>query len=217
MLRYLPHLLITDRYIRAFEVGRPPNVPKYECHVRLRTKRDGPVLRNQIRLPHTVKTDIRIAVICPPDSIAARQAREAGAVLVGEEEVFEAFKTGKIDIDRCIAQPASLPKLNQAGLGRILGPRGLMPSVKLGTVVEGVGSAVKKMLGGSMYRERMGVVAMAIGQLGFTPEQLRDNLKTFVGQLKKDAQLLSEQATKDIHEVVRNLSLRAHSNVTDIS
>jgi large subunit ribosomal protein L1 len=176
--------------------------------VRLRTKRDGPVLRSQIRLPHSVKTDIKIAVICPPDSIAARQAREAGATLVGEEEVFEVFKSGKIDIDRCIAQPGSLAKLNQAGLGRILGPRGLMPSAKLGTVVEGVGNAVKAMLGGSMYRERMGVVRMAIGQLGFTPEQLRDNLKAFVAQLKKDASNLSEQATKEIHEVVRNSHYR---------
>ena len=170
--------------------------------MRLRTKRDGPVLRSQIRLPHSVKTDIKIAVICPPDSNAARQALEAGATLVGEEEVFEIFKSGKIDIDRCIAQPGSLAKLNQAGLGRILGPRGLMPSAKLGTVVEGVGSAVKAMLGGSMYRERMGVVRMAIGQLGFTPEQLRDNLKAFVAQLKKDASNLSEQATKEIYEVV---------------
>ncbi len=190
------------RYIRAFEVGRPPTVPKYECHIRMRTKKSGPVIRSQMRLPHSVKTDIKICVICPPDSPAATQAKAAGAVLVGEDEVFEVIKSGKFDFDRCIALPASLPKMNQAGLGRILGPRGLMPSAKLGTVVENVGSAMRNMLGGSMYSERQGVVRMAVGQLGFTPEQLRDNLKAFVGQITKDAQALSDQVTKQVHEVV---------------
>lgn len=183
-------------------MGRPPTVPKYECHIKLKTKKDGPVIRSQMRLPHSVKTDIKICVICPPDSVAAKQAREAGAVLVGEEEVFDIIKSGKVDFDRCIAQPSSLPKMNQAGLGRILGPRGLMPSTKLGTVVDNVGSAIKNMLGGSMYRERQGVVRMAVGQLGFTPEQLRDNLKSFVGQIKKDAASLSDQVTKEVYEVV---------------
>ena len=177
-------------------------VPKYECHIKLKTKKDGPVIRSQMRLPHSVKTDIKICVICPPDSPAAQQAREAGAVLVGEEVVFEVIKSGKFDFDRCIAQPSSLPKMNQAGLGRILGPRGLMPSTKLGTVVDNVGTAIKNMLGGSMYRERQGVVRMAVGQLGFTPEQLRDNVKSFVGQIKKDATNLSDQVTKEVYEVV---------------
>jgi hypothetical protein len=108
-------------------------------------------------------------------------------------------------------RPSSLPKMNQAGLGRILGPRGLMPSTKLGTVVDNVGTAIKNMLGGSMYRERQGVVRMAVGQLGFTPEQLRDNVKSFVGQIKKDATNLSDQVTKEVYEVVgcihpRNIS-----------
>lgn len=160
------------------------------------------MVRSQLRLPHSVKTDIKICVICPLDSPAAQQAQAAGAFLVGEENVFEIIKSGKIEFDRCIALPTSLPKLNQAGMGRILGPRGMMPSTKLGTVVENVGTAMRNMLGGSMYRERQGVVRMAIGQLGFTPEQLRDNLKSFVEQINKDAGNLSDIARKDIHEVV---------------
>ena len=79
-------------------MGRPPAVPKYECHIKLKTKKDGPVIRSQLRLPHSVKTDIKICVICPTDSPAAKQAREAGAVLVGEEEVFEVIKSGKIRV-----------------------------------------------------------------------------------------------------------------------
>jgi large subunit ribosomal protein L1 len=189
-------------YIRAFEVGRPGHIPKYECHVKFKTRRSGRVMRNQMRLPHSVKTDIKICVICPPDSPAAKQAREAGATLVGEEEVFDIVKSGKIDFQRCIAHPDSLPKVAKAGLPKILGPRGLMPNVKLGTVVENVGSAVRKLLGGSVYRERQGVVRMAVGQLKFTPEQLRDNIRAFLGSLKKDAANLSEEISKEINEVV---------------
>ena len=190
------------RYIRAFEVGRPPSSAKYDLAVKLRTKKDGPVLRNQIRLPYTVKTDIKIAVICPPNSAAAKKAREAGAYLVGDDEVFEMIKSGKFDFDRCIAQPGMLPAMGKAGIARILGPRGLMPSAKLGTLVEDVAASVKTMLGGSMYRERMGVIRIAVGQLGFTPQQLRDNVKTLVAAVKKDAMNVPEPFSKEIHEVV---------------
>lgn len=191
-----------SRYIKAFEVGNDPNVPKYDVHVKLRTRKDGPVVRNQIRLPHAVKTDIKIAVICPPDSPAAKQARAAGAAVVGEEEVFAMIKEGKIGFDRCLAVPSSLPKMNKEGLPRILGPRGLMPSVKLGSVVDNPGPAVSNMMGGSMYRERQGVVRMAVGRLSFTPEQLRDNVKAYVNAVKKDAASLSDQMVKQIAEVV---------------
>jgi large subunit ribosomal protein L1 len=141
-------------------------------------------------------------VICPPDLPAAKQALEAGATLVGEDDVFEIIKSGKIDFERCIAHPVSLTKMGKAGLPKILGPRGLMPSIKLGTVVENPAGAVRTMLGGSMYRERQGVVRMAVGQLRFTPEQLRDNIRAFMEKLKKDAANLSDTISKEISEVV---------------
>jgi large subunit ribosomal protein L1 len=194
--------LIGTSYIKAMEVTRDPEVPKYDIHIKLRTKKDGPIIRNQIRLPYAVKTDIKVAVICPPDSPAAMQAREAGAAYVGEDEIFARVKAGNIDFDRCLAVPASLPKLAKEGLPRILGPRGLMPSVKLGTVVDKPGPAVRNMMGGSMYRERTGVIRMAVGRLSFTPEQLRDNVKAYVTAVKKDASLLSDQIVKEIYEVV---------------
>ncbi len=152
-----------------------------------------------------MKTNIKICVICPPDSLAAKQAREAGATLVGEDEVFELVKSGKFDFDRCIAVPDSVPKIGKAGLPRILGPRGLMPNIKLGTVVENPAGAVKTMLGGSMYRERQGVVRMAVGQLGFSPEQLRDNIRAFLDKMKKDAANLSDITSKQIAEVVSKI------------
>lgn len=163
-----------------------------------------------MRLPHAVKTDIRVAVICPPDSAAAKAAKKAGAAIVGEDDVIQQVKNGQIDFDRCIAHPASLQKMTKEGIPRILGPRGLMPSAKMGTVVENVGPVVQNMLGGSMYRERAGVIRMAVGQLRFSPEELRDNVKAFVTQIKQEAARLSEQFPKEVYEIVR---FRLHGQI----
>ncbi|KAJ5672748.1 hypothetical protein N7507_001875 [Penicillium longicatenatum] len=190
------------RFIRATEVGREPTLSKYEIHIRIRTKKDGPVIRNMIRFPHAVQTESRICVICPPGSKAATEALAAGAVLVGESEVFDAVKAGNIEFERCLAHPDSLPALNKAGLGRILGPRGLMPSVKNGTVVEDVAGRVEMLRGGTVYRERDAVIRLPIGQLGFSPEQLRDNLRTTIDQVKKDAVKLNDRISKEVYEVV---------------
>ncbi|PWY79614.1 ribosomal protein L1 [Aspergillus heteromorphus CBS 117.55] len=190
------------RYLRAFEVGREPASSKYEVHIRMKTRRDGPVIRNMLRFPHSVQTESRICVVCPPGTRIEKEARAAGAVLVGEQEVFDAVLAGKIEFDRCICHPDSLPALNKAGLGRILGPRGLMPSVKTGTVVEDVASRVEMLRGGTIYRERDAVIRLPIGQLAFSPEQLRDNLRVTIDQIKKDAAGLNDRITKEVYEVV---------------
>lgn len=194
------------RYIRAFEVGRQPTVSKYELHIRLKSKRDGPVIRNMLRLPHSISTESRIAVICPPGSRQEKEARDAGAVLVGEQEVFDAVKGGNIPFDRCIAHPDSMEALSKAGLGRFLGPRGLMPSAKMGTVVEDVASRVEMLRGGTTYRERAAVIRLPIGQLGFSPEQLRDNMRIALEQIKKDAAAMNDRIVKEIYEVVSQRS-----------
>ena len=147
-------------------------------------------------------TSQRICVICPPDSPVAAAAIKAGASLVGEDTIFDAVKEGRIEFERCICHVDSLQKLNKAGLGRVLGPKGLMPSSKTGTVVKDVAKSVRDMVGGSEYREKLGVIRMAVGQLGFTPEQMQQNIKEFIGALKKDMNLLSDKISKDIHEVV---------------
>lgn len=183
-------------------MGRNPSSSKYEMHVRLRTLKNGPVVRNRLRLPHPVKTDLRICVIAAPDSKAAADARAAGATLVGEDEVFALIKDGVVEFDRCICHVDSLQKMNKAGLGRVLGPKGLMPSAKTGTVVTQVGTSVRNMVGGSEYRERLGVVRMAVGQLGFTPEEMQRNVKAFMDALKKDIAQMSDRITKEVHEVV---------------
>ena len=189
-------------YIRAFEVGRSPTSSKYEMHVRLRTLKNGPVVRNRFRLPHPVDTTHRICVICPPDSKQAKAAKAAGAVFVGEDHVFDMIKDGRIEFDRCLCHVDSLAKLSKAGVARILGPRGLMPSAKLGTVVKDVATSVKDLVGGSEYRERVGVVRMAVGQLGFTPEEMQRNIRSVMESIKKDCASLSDKISKEVHEVV---------------
>ena len=123
------------------------------------------------------------------------------------------MKEGRIEFDRCICHINSLQKLNAANLGRILGPKGLMPSVKLGTVTKDVKGSVTNLMGASEYREKLGVIRLAVGQLGFTPEQMQNNLKALMGNVKKDLALLSEKINKEIHEVVscpvRRLSIWA--------
>ncbi|KUL92128.1 hypothetical protein ZTR_02217 [Talaromyces verruculosus] len=190
------------RYIRAFEVGRDRERSKYEIHIRLKSRKDGPVIRNMVRFPHAVQTESRICVIAPPGSKAAKDALEAGASLVGDKEIFENIKKGIIEFERCICHTDSLDALNKAGLGRILGPRGLMPSVKTGTVVDDVGIRVQMLRGGTVYRERDAVIRMPIGQLGFSPDQLRDNLRAALEQIKKDATQLSDRVPKEVYEIV---------------
>ncbi|KAI9751399.1 MAG: mitochondrial 54S ribosomal protein mrpl1 [Lichina confinis] len=189
-------------YIRAFEVGYPPTSAKYDLAVRLRTPKNGPVVRNRIRLPHPVKTDLRICVICPPDSPHAAAAKKAGAAVVGEDTVFDAVKAGRIEFDRCVCHSDSLQKLSKAGIARMLGPKGLMPSAKFGTVVRDVAASVKELVGASEYREREAVLRLSIGQLGFSPEELQKNIKSFMAQIKRELGALSDRVTKEVHEVV---------------
>lgn len=170
--------------------------------LKIKTAKSGPIIRNRLRLPNPVRTDMRICVICPPDSKYADTARAAGAVLVGEDDVFETILDGKIEFDRCLCQTDSLQKLSKAGVARILGPRGMMPSAKTGTVIKDPGMYVKEMIGAAEYRERLGAIRMAIGQLTFTPEQMQNNIKFFIESVKRDIAQMSERAYKELTEVV---------------
>lgn len=126
----------------------------------------------------------------------------AGAVATGEETLFQQIKDGNIDFNRLICHSDSLGALNKANLGRILGPKGLMPSDKTKTVTKDVKGLLRDLSGAEDYRERDGVVRMPIGQLTFTPEQLSDNIKAFVDALKKDIAKLESQVVKTIDEIV---------------
>ncbi|OHF01888.1 ribosomal protein L1p/L10e family protein [Colletotrichum orchidophilum] len=191
-------------YLRAFEVGRPPQSIKYEIHVHLKTPRNGAVVKNRIRLPNPVKSDIRVGVICPEGSPIAQQALQAGAVVAGQESVFEAIKNDNIIFNRLICHTDSEAALNKAALGRILGPKGLMPNRRMKTITDNIASSIRETMGADNYRERTGVIRMAIGQLGFTPKMLSANIKAFVGSIKSD--LAELETHKEVHEVVLSSS-----------
>jgi large subunit ribosomal protein L1 len=170
----------------------------------MRTSRSGPVVKDSIKLPHPISGDDRIAVICPEDSTIAADALAAGAVLAGEETIFKAIRAGEIHFTKLICHTASEPALNKANLGRILGPKGLMPNKKTHTITANLKSMMRDMVGTINYRERAGVVRMVIGQLNHSPKQLSDNLSLFMKEVKNSIRRIASQGkqTKALHEVV---------------
>ncbi|KAI1340733.1 50S ribosomal protein L1 [Xylariaceae sp. FL0016] len=192
------------RYLRAAEVGRPPDSVTYELSLKIRTIKNGPVIRDRIRLPFPVKNDTRIAVICKETGGAAAEARIAGAVAVGEDSLFEMIKNSqaKLPFNRLICHNESEQALKKAGLGRILGPRGLMPSLKTNTITKSVGNLMREMVGAETYREKIGAIRMPIGNIQFTPKQLTENVKTMVTSVKENIMRLEDRCKKDLIEVV---------------
>ncbi|KAK4189121.1 ribosomal protein L1-like protein [Podospora australis] len=190
------------RYIRAFEVGRPPASVKYELSVKLKTGKGGPVVRNRIRLPFPVKTDVRIGVICPDGSALATEAQQLGAVAVGQESLFDSIRQGNIPFNRLICHTDSVDALKKANLGKILGPKGLMPSAKTKSLTSDLKATMQELIGADEYRERAGVVRMAVGQLGFTPQMLSDNVKSMMTHIKEDMNEIDDTHIKQLDEVV---------------
>ncbi|KAL1892972.1 hypothetical protein Sste5346_006652 [Sporothrix stenoceras] len=211
------------RYLRAYEVGRPPLSTCYELAVKIQTNKTGAVLRDRIRLPYPTSSDFRIAVVCKEGSKIATDARIDGAVAVGEESLFAAIKAGEINFNRLVCHIDSVPELMKAGLGPILGPKGLMPSAKTKTIASDVRAVMRDIAGTDNYKEHVGVVRMAIGMLSFSPQMLGDNIKVFMDQLKAEMRSVSHTSAKVIDEVVLSttngpgFSLNGNFNPTDES
>ncbi|MDE5882819.1 MAG: 50S ribosomal protein L1 [Muribaculaceae bacterium] len=141
------------------------------------------MVRGVVSLPHGTGKQVRVLVLCTPDAEAA--AKEAGADYVGLDEYLAKIKGGWTDVDVIITQPSVMGKLGP--LGRILGPRGLMPNPKSGTVTMDVAKAVREVKQGKIdfKVDKTGIVHASIGKVSFTPEQMRDNAKEFVNTLIK--------------------------------
>ncbi len=141
------------------------------------------MVRGVVSLPHGTGKQTRVLALCTPDQEAA--ATEAGADYVGLDEYIEKIKGGWTDIDVIITMPAIMGKIG--ALGRVLGPRGLMPNPKSGTVTNDVASAVKEVKQGKIdfKVDKTGIVHTSIGKVSFAPEQIFDNAKEFVNALMK--------------------------------
>ncbi|HEX5365815.1 MAG TPA: 50S ribosomal protein L1 [Acidimicrobiales bacterium] len=141
------------------------------------------IVRGTVALPAGTGKDVRVAVFAQGD--AATAAREAGADIVGGEDLAAEVEAGRIDFDLAIAAPDMMPVVGR--LGRILGPRGLMPNPKTGTVTPDVAKAVTDFKGGKVeYRtDRYGNVAVPIGKASFPPAALLDNFRAVVDELNR--------------------------------
>ena len=141
------------------------------------------MVRGVVSLPHGTGKQVRVLVLCSPDAEAA--AKEAGADYVGLDEYIDKIKGGWTDVDVIITQPAIMGKIG--ALGRILGPRGLMPNPKSGTVTMDVAKAVKEVKQGKIdfKVDKTGIVHASIGKVSFTPQQMVDNAREFINTLIK--------------------------------
>lgn len=141
------------------------------------------MVRGTVLLPNGTGKDVRVAVFAKGDK--ADQARAAGADIVGAEDLMEKVQAGEINFDRCIATPDMMPIVGR--LGKVLGPRGLMPNPKLGSVTNDVAEAVKAAKGGQVeFRvEKAGIIHGGVGKADFDNAALCANIRAFVGAITR--------------------------------
>ncbi|HPX06684.1 MAG TPA: 50S ribosomal protein L1 [Tenuifilaceae bacterium] len=141
------------------------------------------MVRGVVTLPHGTGKEVRVLVLCTPDKEDA--AREAGADYVGLDEYIEKIKNGWTDVDVIITMPTVMAKVG--ALGRVLGPRGLMPNPKSGTVTMDVDKAVKEVKQGKIdfKVDKFGIVHTSIGKVSFTPEKIVENAQEFINMINK--------------------------------
>lgn len=141
------------------------------------------VVRGVTELPHGTGKTVRVAVFARDEK--AEEAKKAGADVVGAEDLMESMQAGNLDFDRCIATPDMMPVVGR--LGKVLGPKGLMPNPKLGTVTADVAKAVESAKGGSIeFRaEKTGIVQAGVGKASFGEKKILENVRAFFETIKK--------------------------------
>ncbi len=141
------------------------------------------MVRGAVSLPHGIGKTVRVAVFAKGDK--AKEATDAGADLVGAEDLAEKIQAGEMDFERAIATPDMMPIVGR--LGKVLGPRGLMPNPKLGTVTNDVAKAVQDAKGGQVQfrAERQGLVHAGVGKVSFADDALVDNVRAFVDAIQR--------------------------------
>lgn len=173
----------------AMALVKEVNITKFDAsvdvHVRLGVdpRKADQAIRGTVSLPNGTGKTKSVLVLCTPDKEA--EALEAGADYAGLEEYVQKIQGGWTDVDVVIAMPTVMAQVGR--VGRILGPRGLMPNPKSGTVTMDVASAVKDVKGGKIaFRvDKYGIVHSSIGRVSFTPEKLAENAQELIGLLNK--------------------------------
>lgn len=173
----------------ACELVKDITFTKFDASVELHAKlgvdprKANQMVRGVVTLPHGTGKVTRVLVLCTPDK--ETEAKEAGADYVGLDEYIEKIKGGWTDVDVIICTPSVMAKVGV--IGRILGPRGLMPNPKTGTVTMEIGKAVKEVKAGKIdfKVDKTGIVHAAIGKVSFTPEQILGNANELVNAILK--------------------------------
>ncbi|MCB9309577.1 MAG: 50S ribosomal protein L1 [Lewinellaceae bacterium] len=173
----------------ASELVKVVNIAKFDAsvdlHVRLGVdpRKADQAIRGTVTLPHGTGKVKKVLVLCTPDKES--EAKDAGADFVGLDEYITKIQQGWTDVDVIIATPNVMAKIGQ--IGRILGPRGLMPNPKTGTVTLNVGAAVEEVKAGKIaFRvDKYGIVHSPIGRVSFTPEKIAENAQELISTLEK--------------------------------
>ena len=156
-----------------------------DLHIRLGVdpKKADQAVRGTVTLPHGVGKTKRVLVLCTPDKEA--EAKEAGADYVGLDEFIQKIESGWTDVDVVVATPSVMPKIGK--LGKILGPRNLMPNPKTGTVTNDVGAAVNDLKGGKIAFkvDKAGIIHASVGRISFAPEKIQENSAELVNAIIK--------------------------------
>ncbi|MBA4166751.1 MAG: 50S ribosomal protein L1, partial [Chitinophagaceae bacterium] len=156
-----------------------------DLHIRLGVdpKKADQAIRGTVNLPHGTGKTKKVLVLCTPDKEAA--AREAGADYVGLDEFVSKIEGGWVDVDVIIATPSVMPKIGK--LGKILGPRNLMPNPKTGTVTNDVAAAVNEVKGGKIAFkvDKAGIIHASIGRVSFSPDKITENSNELISAIVK--------------------------------
>lgn len=156
-----------------------------DLHIRLGVdpKKADQAIRGTVNLPHGTGKTKRVLVLCTPDKEA--EAKAAGADYVGLDEFVQKIEGGWVDVDVIVATPSVMPKIGK--LGKILGPRNLMPNPKTGTVTNDVAAAVNEVKGGKIAFkvDKAGIIHASIGRVSFTPEKITENSNELINAIVK--------------------------------
>ena len=150
----------------------------------LKQKKDEVRIRTNVNLPNGNGKKVKVAVLCEESKV--NEAKEAGAELFGSENLITDITSGKINFDKLISTPAMMPKMGK--LGKILGPKGLMPNPKLGTVTNSIKSTVKAIKSGQIEikNDKDGNIAASIGKKSFSDSKIKQNFDAFLETIKKE-------------------------------
>ncbi|KAI8081989.1 ribosomal protein L1-like protein [Gilbertella persicaria] len=181
-LRYNPDAVELEQAVsilKAFEVGNPNH--QIEAHVQCKIEKSTPLIRGSLVLPKSIKQEATILVFATGKK--AEEAKAAGAHFVGGEELIEKVQAGELKFDKCIATPQMFPSVTK--IARILGPKGLMPTVKKGTVTDDISNTVRTSKSSFDFKaDKHGVLHTGIGKVKFESNDIEANLKAILEELR---------------------------------